>query len=67
MGKLILEVPAAVNMKLKVGGIPEAIKKLIQLKKSNTKSKDILKKIQKFKGIAKYKDIEGSKDEWYYQ
>ena len=27
MGKLILEVPAAVNMKLKVGGIPEAIKK----------------------------------------
>ena len=67
MGKLILEVPAAVNMKLKVGGIPEAIKKLIQLKKSTRKSKDNLKRIQKFKGIAKYKDVEGSKDEWYYQ
>jgi hypothetical protein len=67
MGKLILEVPAAVNMKLKVGGIPEAIKKLTQLKKSNGKSKNTLKRIQKFKGIAKYKDIEGSKDEWYYQ
>jgi hypothetical protein len=67
MGKLILEVPAAVNMKLKVGGIPEGIKKLTQLKKSNRKSKNALKRIQKFKGIAKYKDIEGSKDEWYYQ
>jgi len=67
MGKLILEVPAAVNMKLKVGGIPEAIKKLTQLKKAKRKSKNILKRIQKFKGIAKYKDIEGSKDEWYYQ
>ena len=67
MGKLILEVPAAVNMKLKVGGISEAIKKLIQLKKSNRKSKNALKRIQKFKGIAKYKDIDGSKDEWYYQ
>ena len=31
------------------------------------KSKDILKRIQKFKGIAKYKDVEGLKDEWYYQ
>lgn len=67
MGKLILEVPATVDMKLKVGGIPEAIKKLIQLKKSNRKSKDILKRIQKFKGIAKYKDLVEAKDEWYYQ
>jgi hypothetical protein len=67
MGKLILEVPAAVNMKLKVGGIPEAIKKLTQLKRSNRKNKNTLKRIQKFKGIAKYKDVEGSKDEWYYQ
>ena len=31
------------------------------------KRKDILKRIQKFKSIAKYKDVEGSKDEWYYQ
>jgi hypothetical protein len=74
MGKLVLEVPVAIDMKLKARNIPEAIKKLTQLKwphpsKSRQKSrqKNMVKRIRKFRGIAKYKDIERSKDEWYHQ
>jgi len=67
MAKLVLEVPAAVNMRFKVTGFHEAIKKLIQLKKSIPQHENLLKRIKKFKGIAKYKDIDGTGNEWYYQ
>ena len=70
MGKLVLEVPVAIDMKLKARNIPEAIKKLTQLKwphPSKSRQKNMVKRIRKFRGIAKYKDIERSKDEWYHQ
>ncbi|NIM14573.1 MAG: hypothetical protein GTO45_21370 [Candidatus Aminicenantes bacterium] len=70
MGKLVLEVPVAIDMKLKARNIPEAIKKLTQLKwlhLSKSRQKNMVKRIRKFRGIAKYKDIERSKDEWYHQ
>lgn len=67
MGKLVLEIPGTIDMKLKTRNISEAIKKLTHLRKTNTKQKNILKEIGKFKGIAKYREMERPKDEWYYQ
>ncbi len=67
MGKVILEMPGTINMKLKVQSISEAIKKLIQLRNTNRNLKNTLKGIRKFKGIAKYKESEGWKNEWYHQ
>jgi hypothetical protein len=65
MGKVILEVPGTMDMKIKTQDISEAIRKLTQLKKVPQKPKNIFKKIKKFKGIAKYRGIEGPEDEWY--
>ncbi len=70
MGKLILEVPGIMDMKLKTQDISEAIRTLVQLKRANskrTKHNNIIKGIQKFKGIAKYRDMERPEDEWYDQ
>lgn len=67
MGKLVLEVPEAMDMNLKTRNISDAIKKLTQLKRAISKRKNTFKGIKKFKGIAKYRDIERPKHEWYYQ
>ena len=67
MAKLVLEVPAAFDMRLKVTSFHEAIKKLLQLKKATPTQKNMLKHIRKFKGIAKFKGIDGTGNEWYYQ
>ena len=65
MGKVILEVPGTMDMKLRMQDISEAIRKLTQLKRVAQKPKNIFRKIKKFKGIAKYKDIERPEAEWY--
>jgi hypothetical protein len=67
MGKLVLEIPGMIDMKLKTRNISEAIRKLTHLRKTDSKQKNIFKGIRKFKGIAKYREMERPKDEWYYQ
>jgi hypothetical protein len=67
MGKVILEVPGTMDMKIRIQNIPEAIRKLTKLERVAQDPKNIFKTIQKFKGIAKYKDIKGPEDEWYLQ
>lgn len=66
MGKVVIDVPEVMNINLKAKNISDAIKKLINLKATSSKKKT-LKNINRFKGIAKYKDREISKEEWYHQ
>ena len=66
MGKVVIEVPDVMNVNFKAKNISDAIKKLINLKTTSSKRK-VLKNIKRFKGIARYNNMEISKEEWYHQ
>lgn len=66
MGKVVIEVPNVMNVNLKARDISDAIRKLLDLKVISPR-KSTLKNIKRFKGIAKYKDRQTSKEEWYSQ
>jgi hypothetical protein len=66
MGKVVIEVPEFVNLKIKARNMSEAIRKLMDLKIS-TKTNNVPRKLKKFKGIAKFKLPENAPEQWYHQ
>lgn len=65
MGKVVIEVPGAINVTFKAADIAEAVKKLTQLKRTGKKEKT--RDIKEFKGVSRFPGTRISEEEWYHQ
>lgn len=67
MGKVVLEVPEAMDVRLKARNFADAIRKLLKLKRASSRQGNLSTGIERFKGIAKHRNTDVKKDEWYCQ